>query len=1047
MASVAYGGVAASGFFTQSGYLAAVGGGVPTAAQVSTAAYMPYIGFGIGIAAALVDTFVLMPALRGKGQRVGETPKLVDVPTGSNEPGAPRIWALGARVRVPTHVIWQQAKQRETTSGSNKAGTLVQQRKVYFDAAIALNDRPVRELSQLNGNGKLILFKTRNIVGITTSAMTLSIVAGRIRLTMSSTLDPDFSDIFKVKDAVELRGWIQSAGININTGFWKVHTIQQHTTTPSYMDLTAYDGQTIAGIAATGGTPFDPAIVRRVDDYVFDDDGLSLSYRTVAGQSSWDPLGFSVGGYNWKPYDIFQLNDRCRLIVPGTSGIYDGVIKLISYSGTGVNGDVLFSYQIQSPLFPSPPSGTGVLTVGSGASNPPRITYETPAVFSNGVFPATYNPDSYFYSGSETQTPSALLEANKVVGDVPAYRGMAYQVFDDFYASLFGDQLPYSMEALIACDRTMDWPQALRAILCDRYALPQTAVDATGVSIRPFLGYYIRGPLPAVTALQPLLLAGQIMTQDRDGTLVFNEFANADEIAVENGGVFSDFGTRIAGDTIGDDKWRIEDAAIEDMPTKVGVRHQDPDNIYAAGYQFFGLRNPEGVDHTNEQELDLSQLVMTRREAANLAATVLRRSWVNRRTYRFVLPASYIHLLESDLVTWTDDEGVDHVARIIQRDIGSDFRVGITAIAEDLDLAVAGSPVQSAAGSLPQLPTPAAGLDVVIVDAPAVREGQNRKPGVHIAVGFAAGSWSGAAIYESVDGTTWDLIDIASKRAATGTFETDLGSGTVAEYVGLPSLPPLTDSSYVTVTMTPYGGSQLTSRTNKEIAAGANWCALVRPDGTTEIAAFSTVTALGNNQFTLSNWLRGLRGTGHPYSKVVLNCPAGTRIVLLNGDTYYREFAGDVTPQALAYKIVPAGLGLEDVEQINVVTQRRNALPLPVRTLTKTINPTTFSARFTVQYNWSRAVLPLGTQPPHPMDEPLEAYRFTIYDPAGLQVRRIKTITASGTGSNTIRDRWIDYPAAEQSADGYTPGASTLFAIDVQQVGEYGLGPSVLRKF
>jgi hypothetical protein len=1035
MASVAYGGVAASGVFTPSGYLAAVGGGVPTAAQAATASYMPAIGFGIGIAAALIDTFVIMPALRGKGQKVAEPPKLVDVPTGSNEAGAPRIWALGARVRVPTHVIWQQSKLRETTSGSNKAGTSVTQRKVYFDAAIALNDRPVRELSQLSGNGKLILFRTRNIVGVTTSAMTLSIVSGRVRLTMSSTLDPDFNDVFAVGDAAELRGWVQTAGANINTGFWKVHSIQQITTTPSYIELAPYSGQTVAGIVATAGTPFDPAVVRRVDDHVFAETGFT--YQTVFGA-----VLFQFLGSNRSARAAFTTVDRLHLYVTTQSATPQAA--RIGYQLTPAPAVAVGLEPPINPQIPFPTSGSGTGLFAS-STQPIYLTYRTTQTFSTGVFPSTFTPDNFFYTGSETQTASALIEADEGAGNVPAYRGLAYQVFDDFFATLFGDQLPYSMEALIACDQTMDWPQAFRTILVERFGLPVTAVDATGVTMRPFLGYYIRGPLPGVTALQPLLLAGQIMTQDRDGTLVFNEFQNADEVAIENGVVFSNFGTRLDGEAVNDDKWRIEDAAVEDLPTKIGVRHQDPDNLYAAGYQFFGLRNPEGVDHTNEQELDLSQMVLTRREAANLAATVLRRSWVNRRTYRFVLPAAYIDLLESDLLTWTDDEGVDHVARIIQRDIGSDFRVGITAIADDLDLAVAGSPVQSAAGSVPQLPGAAAGVDVVIVDGPAYLEGQNRRPGLHIAVGTYGGNWSGAAIYESVDGTTYDLIDVVGKRATTGTLDTTLPSGQVAEFVGMGELT--VSAASCTITLTSYGANQMTSRTTKEVVSGLNWCALVKPDGTVEIAAFTSVTALGDNQFTVSGWLRGLRGTGHPYSLTVNEAPAGTRFVLLNGETYFREFSGEITPPALSYKIVPAGLGLEDVDQINVVSARRNALPLPVRTLTKTIDPVTFDARLTVTHNWCRAVLPLGTQPPHPMDEPLEAYRFTIYDTTGTQVRRVKTITASGTGSNTIRDRWIDYPASEQSADGYTPGASTLFTVDVQQIGEFGLGPSVIRKF
>ena len=1037
MASIAYTGAAGAGVFTQSGYLAAVGGGVPTAAQAATAAYMPYIGFGIGIAAALIDTFVIMPALRGKGQKVAEPPKLVDVPTGSNEAGAPRIWAIGARVRVPTHVLWQQAKLREEGVGNTKAGTNATLRRVFFDAAISLNDRPIRELSQLAGNGKLILFRTRNIVGITTSAMTLSIVSGRIRLTMSSTLDPDFSDIFKVGDAAELRGWIQTAGAAINTGYWKVALVQQHTTTPSYIELSPYSGQTVAGIVATAGSPFDPAVIRRVDDAVFSENGVVR----IADTFSPFRVRLIISGSNWRASQLFTTQDLLRLVVPLVTSANGDCKILTPELGFGYLGTIGSTPLVNTrTVFRYDPStlqqGLDEL-IGASATNPPYITFRSAQSFSTGVFPPTFVPDNYFYSGTDTQTASSLIEADQGAGNVPGFRGMAYQLFDDFYATLFGDQLPYSMEAVIAVDATMDWPQAIRAILSERFGVPSIAVDTSGLTIKPFLGYYVRGPLPGVTALQPLLLAGQIMVQDRNGDLAFTEFANADEVAINNGAVFSDFGTRLEGERAEDNKWTITDQAVEDLPTKVGVRHQDPDNNYAAGYQFFGLRNPEGVDHTNEQELDLSQLVLTRRDAANLAATVLRRSWVNRRQYRFILPASYIHLLESDLLTWTDDEGVAHVARIIQRDIGSDFRVGIVAIAEDLDLAVAGSPVQSAAGQAPALPSGAAGLDVVVVDAPATLQGQNTRPGLHLAVGVQGGPWAGAAIYESTDGTTYDLIDVASKRASVGTFEGAIIDRLSSEAVGATNQITFYADS-VTVQCPTY--VTLSSRTKDELRSGSNWCALVRPDGTTEIGAFQTVTALGNGRFTLSSWLRGLRGTKSE------GCPVGTRLVLMNGDTYFREFPGEYLPSALAYKIVPAGLGIEDVTQINVVVNRRNALPLPVRTISKTINATTLSARFTVVHNWCRTVLPVGAQPPHPMDEPVEAYRFTIYKPDGSIVRRVKTITASGTGSNTIRDRWIDYTAAEQSADGYTPGVATVFTIDVQQIGQFGLGPSIKQQ-
>lgn len=1039
MASIAYGGVAATGYFSSAGYLAIEGAGAPTASQVAMSEFMPAIGWALGIGAALVDYFVIMPKLRGKGRQVAEQPRLLDAPVGSNLAGSPRIWAIGGRIRVTTHVLWQTEKVRESQTNTNKAGTTVSQRKVYFDAAIALNDRPCIRLQQLIGNGKMMLYNTRNIYGITTNRMTLSIIAGpRIRITAQTTLDRDFTSIFSVNDAVELRDWLQTAGTSINTGYFKVLTVEAHTTVPSYIELGPYSGQTLTGISATAGTAFAPALIRRIDNTLFAEAGVYVSeFPTIGGVGR---LADATNSTNWRIPSLFTMNDK--LIVDNAGALTGCGIKRRNSNQNGFAG----TFQGRSVNGANPLFGFGIVGntyYGTSASNPARISLAADNGFTTGIFPDGFVPTNYFNSGSETQSASSLIIAAEGSGNVPGYRGIAYQGIDDFFATQFGDSLPYSMEAIIDVDQSMDWGRAIQTIMVERCDLAASTVDVTGITQRPFLGAYLRGPVPAITAIQPILIAGQLMVQDRDGVLAFTEFANADEQTIENGATFSDFGTRLDGETPADDKWMVEDMATEDLPTKIGVRHQDPDNQYADGYQFFGLRNPEGVDHTNEQEIDLAQMVLTRQEAANLAAVLLRRAWVNRRRYRFTLPASYIHLLESDLLTWTDDDGTPHVGRIIQRDIGSDFRVGIVCIAEDLELAnYVGSPTQSAAGTPPiSIPGPAS-VDVVIIDAPAVREGQNRKPGLHIAVGYNGGPWAGAAIYESVDGTTYDLIDIVGKRAVTGELVTDLSDSTTpAEIVG--TYPLQVTAQSVDVQFTNYSTSAITSRTTKEVVSGLNWVALVRADGTTEIAAFTSAVALGSGIFRLSGWLRGLRGTsGIRFAgNRVEACAAGTRIVLLNGDTYYREFDGEITPTALSYKIVPGGLGLDDVDPISFVHARRNALPLPVRSVTKTINATTLTARFTIAANWSRAVLPLGTQPPHPMDEPIESYRFTIYDSTGTQIRRIKTITASGTGTNTIRDRWVEYTAAEQSADGYTPGPSATFIIEVEQLGEFGASP------
>jgi hypothetical protein len=45
-------------------------------------------------------------------------------------------------------------------------------------------------------------------------------------------------------------------------------------------------------------------------------------------------------------------------------------------------------------------------------------------------------------NGSDTQLTDPILDAALGTANVPAYRGLSYQVLDGFVSTLFGDQLP-----------------------------------------------------------------------------------------------------------------------------------------------------------------------------------------------------------------------------------------------------------------------------------------------------------------------------------------------------------------------------------------------------------------------------------------------------------------------------------------------------------------------------------------------------------------------------------------------------------------------------
>lgn len=1041
---------------------------VGAAGSAGVFASVPYVGWVLAIAAAYVDAAYIAPALAGEGKQAAKAPRMLGTPVGSNEAGAPRIWACGARVRVPTHILWQDEKVRESTSGGQKGGTTVQLKRVYIDALIALNDRPTKALQQLRGNGKLLLYKSRNVVSVTTDQMRADSASGTVTVSVLSTLDPAFTDKFQVNDIVQFDGFVHESGDDeLAIGYWRVTAVSDHAPgTPSTMDVVPQSGQSISGSAYGGGNPFAQASVIRVDDAIVGTHTGSNTgpFGTWAGSTG--QVGFSRSGVGNGPpwYEIFKEGDivsmggvKLATSSPGLPGGWsigdpapEGGAYLVVFCGTyGATGEIILLVRHQSSD-PVVPGGTGGNTltwepIGSTTKVLNIVRLNAAPRFTAGIFPATFNPDAYYHSGTETQGEDAILAAAEGTGNVPAYRGVACQGFDSFFATQFGDQLPYSLEALIDVDSGLSWGEACRIVL-ERAGVPSESIDITGVSSRPFAGMFLRGAVPTITAMQPLLVAGQIIGQERDGTIAMFHVDNADVVQVENGSSFSDFGVALDGGERTDAKILVEDQAEEDLPTSIGIRHQDPDNQYADGYQHFGLRNPSGIEHQNEQEFDLSNIVLTRKEARNLATTTMRRAWINRRKYRCTLPAAYLHVLENDILTFTTDDGDEVRCRVIQRDIGSDFRVSVVAIAEDVELEVSGSPVQSAAGiTTPVVITPAV-LVAVPLDMPAIADSGIVPPAIKLAVCATnlGQNWAGAQVWESVDGASYTMVGSIGDQAAIAFTESDLTTQAASEEYGTGTVS--LRSQTVDVQFFYEGAVALEAATQAEAEAGKNWVAIISNgstvDSSIEIAAFTTVTPNGGGSYTLGGWLRGLRGTS-PEQR-----DTGSIMVMLypnQGGLFTREFPGQVLPTSLEYKVVPIGADIDDIVASSVDVVWRNSRPLPVRSISKTIGASPYDARITVDANWTRAVLPPGTQPPHPIDEPFEEYRLDIYDPTGATLVRQKTITSVGTGSSTIRDRWFDYPASEQTADGYTPSGTTTFIVDCVQIGVYGESPSILQ--
>lgn len=1013
--------------------------GVAAAAGSGAFVGVPYVGWAVGLAAAYIDQMYIYPALAGSPDEAIQ-PKLANLPISEQGPGAPRTFALGSRVRIPAHVMYQSSKAREEVHGGGKGGTDVTVKRVFVNALLHLNDRESGNMLQLIGNGQLLLWNERNIIGATSENMSAAVSASNVLVSFADQLDPDFGDTFIVGDLILAEDFVRVAGPTTWNGtYYEVAAItSQSASSGSTMTVTPIDGQSVASLNYTGGTIFSPASIKRVDDamggsalditvgvWYYDPGATSVLWIACVPQLSAVAESFDVGellllrNVDWAVLGLgagFPLGDRTCIV------------------SQQVGGAVSIALGMDTSITPVGSEGMAIPAVAGKEIIVERLN---PAFFTTTIFPASFNPVENYYAGHEDQGQPDMLVSDFGSGKTANYRGVTTQGLVECFVSAFGDQLPTNLEAIIEIDDKLSWAQAFEIVL-QRGNLLNTQIDTTQIKPRLFRGAHMRGVSPVLQQIQPLLVAAQALVQDCNGVVRLFDVDTADSVQIDNGATFSDFGARMYGPQAEYDKVQSKDTPESQLPTSIGVRFQDPDSSFSIGYEHFGLRNPGGIDHVNEQQLSLSSLVLSRREARNLATTLMRRAWVNRRTYRMTLPCAYLHLLENDLITWTDDDSEVITARIIQRDIGANFLVKVTALREMASLEVAGSPVQSSAQVISQNVSTTTVLTVTAIDAPAISNSHTQTPGVRLAVADMGGTLQSATVWESQDGNSYQPVGTVGGTCALAYFTSTLSAQTASEVYGTTTvtLRAQTVDAYFAQT----GSETLEACTQAQAEAGKNWCAIIdNATAEVEIAAFTTVSVSAGGIHTLGGWLRGLRGTPSG-----AHTPGAT-LLLLNqstGGIFWREFTGP-TPTTLAYKVVPSGGDIATTEAVTISSPPfRNVLPLPIRSVIRTYDSTALTTRFKVAAHWERQLLPLGTQPPHTMDEPFESYRINIYQHGSTDVIAATYLMDSRTtGASTLRDSYFDWSNIRAAAAGYTPGPSETYYISYQQVGEYGDGP------
>lgn len=504
--------------------------------------------------------------------------------------------------------------------------------------------------------------------------------------------------------------------------------------------------------------------------------------------------------------------------------------------------------------------------------------------------------DYTLYYGTETQTPDPFIEGTEGSGNVPAYRGLAYIVFKNFYVTDYGNRIPnLSFEVTHS---TTDLKTIVEEISLDA-GLEEIEFDASGIQDITIPGYITSGEKTRRSQIEQLQLLYVFDGIEKNGQAVFKQrdFSKVIAVPLEAMGVSE--GT---SDTETYTATRMDE---RELPARLTVKYLSADKDYQQGVMT-SFRQLTQSRH--EKTIDAA-FVLGDANAKSLADTRLYEAWVGRTKYEFSLGSAYAHILPGDILELNlanDRKALVAVSKIsygkpgiIKIQAESTYASTYTVVTRDVDPEPEVQPAPAATAitveflDIPQLPG----------DAGATEE--------TMYVATTASVYYGASVFRSNDnGLTYSLNLYRIPQATMGVTSSALGNGPTAFW------------DYANTLDVVLSSGTLESRPALDVFNGFN-AALVGD----EIIQFTTAVLIAQNTYRISGLLRGRLGTEQKMSGHGI----GERFVLLSSSTLGKlTIPSSDWFQSRLFRVGPATLpmtnSLYQDKQVNC--QGRAALPL-----------------------------------------------------------------------------------------------------------------------
>ncbi len=564
-----------------------------------------------------------------------------------------------------------------------------------------------------------------------------------------------------------------------------------------------------------------------------------------------------------------------------------------------------------------------------------------------------------FYTGDEEQAADPLIASAEGGDGTPAYRGLAYAVFEGFELADYGNRIP-SLSFEVVADEA---PVSISAIAAELAGGTLLAGEAPGVAGYLASGDTVRGAIEDIAAFVPLSLI------DEGATLRIGiPEPSASEIEPLGAG------TQAGSDRRGRDEQARRAASA--VASSVTLGYADPERDHQPGLQRAFRGAPALLD-----ERRVLPIAVTAGEAKRLAEARLAAIWAGRSTASLNLTSKYVALRPGTILRVAERTGLWRVERwTFERMI---VRLQLVAIP---DLQAAPGGVASSGRPVTEADLRHGPTSLRLVELPSTGGQVAAGPRLFAAAAGAEPGWRRAALIASFDGgASWQELGDTAAPAVMGQADAALPGGSSAL---------LDTSAAITVTLLSEA-MLLENRSDTDLANGANLALLGD-----ELIQFGAAEPIGAGRYRLSRLLRGRLGTEWACAD---HQPAEPFLLIEQSALAPIEAPSSTVGGALRVTAAGREDGPEGGTASKIITGEALRPPSPVHLHVKRFGGD-------VQIAWtrrSRSGWPWLDGTDAPLGEESERYELVLSGPA---LRRVVVIDAQA----------YTYTESKQQADGAT---------------------------